>query len=110
MNVMPQVCGIIVLITIIIFHLLQKKLSLRTEISFFLMLLIMLLVHVLDIFSLIAIKNSETISPIVACHAKRENLTHKTQKTRGRKQPLAFFYNLLKPLCKAIYRRSLNCS
>lgn len=72
MNVMPQVCGIIVLITIIIFHLLQKKLSLRTEISFFLMLLIMLLVHVLDIFSLIAIKNSETISPIIlnaACKA-----------------------------------------
>lgn len=72
MNVMPQVCGIIVLITLIIFHLLQKKLSLRTEISFFLMLLIMLLVHVLDVFSLIAIKNSEVISPIIlsaACKA-----------------------------------------
>lgn len=61
MNILMQVCGIVNLIVLIIFYLAQKKLYLKTEKSFLGMLFITLLTHGLDILSLYAIKERDTL-------------------------------------------------
>lgn len=65
MNIMTQVCGIAILITLIIFFVIQKKLYLGAEKRYLGMLLLMLLVHILDILSLFAIQNNAIIPKIV---------------------------------------------
>ena len=67
---MAQICGIVILITLMVLYLIQKKLYLRSERTFFGMLLLMLVTHCLDIFSLWAIENASTLPDwfvITAC-------------------------------------------
>lgn len=72
MNIMAQTCGIIILITLILFYQGQKKLHLRTEMMYMAMLVISLLIHLMDVFSLYLIRFQERFSPVLvraACKA-----------------------------------------
>ena len=63
MNVMTQCCGIVILLTLFIFYVVQKKLFLRTEKTFLFMLFFSFLTHALDILSLCAIDNMSLLTP-----------------------------------------------
>ncbi len=72
MNLTTQMCGIVILSTLIIFFLLQKKIYLGAEKRFFAMLILMLCTHIFDILSLVAIYNSASIPRflvIILCKA-----------------------------------------
>ncbi|MBE6839538.1 MAG: EAL domain-containing protein [Ruminococcus sp.] len=64
-NIMTQVCGIIIILTLIVFYATQKKLYLRTEKSFAAMLVTTLVMNILDILSLVGIKYMGELPEIV---------------------------------------------
>lgn len=61
MNILMQACGMVNLIVLIVMYLVQKKLYLKTEKSFLVLLFVSLLTHCLDILSLYAIKYMDNL-------------------------------------------------
>ena len=65
MNIMVQVCGLVILTTLLIFYLFQKRLTLHSDKMFFKMLIVMYFVHIWDILSLFVLNHTEQLSTIL---------------------------------------------